>query len=239
MTQSPSSMTTAPHSGAEPALAEPVRIGPQGQPARTLLPVQLLWIARWLRHPDGPNAGKPWRFTREQIRFLAWWYAIDETGRWVYRRATLRRAKGWGKDPVGSVLAVLEAIGPCRFGGWALGGEHARDFGVDVDYTYSAGEPIVVPNPAGWSRWPPSAASRRARRCACSRAHPEGHPGALRDRGAQGDRLSPCGLSVIEAITSSPKSAEGPRSTFVIRNGSRTGWPRTTATRWPRSSTAT
>ncbi len=68
----------------------------------------------------------------------------------MYRRATLRRAKGWGKDPVGSVLAVLEAIGPCRFGGWALGGEHARDFGVDVDYTYSAGEPIVVPNPAGW-----------------------------------------------------------------------------------------
>lgn len=212
-------MITATRSQAEPARAEPVRIGPTGRPAHTLLPVQLLWIARWLRHPDGPNAGSPWRFTGEQIRFLAWWYAVAETGSWVYRRGTLRRAKGWGKDPVGAVLSVLEAVGPCRFGGWAEGGERAQDYGVDVDHTYRPGEAIAIPNPAGWVQ---IAAVSRDQVRTTMRLFPGLIPKATRERFAIEVHKEVVylrgGMSVIEAITSSPKSAEGPRSTFVIRN---------------------
>jgi hypothetical protein len=34
--------------------------------------------------------------TLEQLRFLLWWYAIDESGRFVYQSGVLQRLKGWG-----------------------------------------------------------------------------------------------------------------------------------------------
>jgi hypothetical protein len=55
-----------------------------------------MWAFETLLQPDGPEAGEPWRFTDEQYRFLLWWYAIDESGRFIYRRGVLRRLKGWG-----------------------------------------------------------------------------------------------------------------------------------------------
>src|ERR1035437_1039050 len=97
-----------------PTLADPIRVGPLGWPAQTLFTAQRPWCTRWLRQPDGPNAGAPWAFTDEQARFMSWWYAYDERGRWLYRRGTLRRMKGWGKDPLGAVICAIEAIGPCR-----------------------------------------------------------------------------------------------------------------------------
>ena len=38
----------------------------------------------------------PFTPTREQIRFILFFYAIDETGRFAYREVVLQRLKGWG-----------------------------------------------------------------------------------------------------------------------------------------------
>jgi hypothetical protein len=83
----------------------PVALGPTWQrdddgkeilPERTLGWQVLQWTAENLRQPDGPDAGSRWRYTKEQARFILWWFAIDEKGRWLYRNGMLRRVKGWG-----------------------------------------------------------------------------------------------------------------------------------------------
>lgn len=70
---------------------------PSNAPEYTLAWDILKWGEENLVQPDGETAGDPFKFTDEQIRFLAWFYAVDENGKWVYRTASLRRAKGWGK----------------------------------------------------------------------------------------------------------------------------------------------
>jgi len=74
-----------------------------------------LFAAKWLHIDDGEGGFKPFQFTNEQLRFVLWFYAIDEAGRFVYRRTLLQRLKGWGKDPIAAVLALFEAVGRCRF----------------------------------------------------------------------------------------------------------------------------
>ncbi|MFF9481403.1 hypothetical protein [Streptomyces sp. NPDC014733] len=81
------------------------------------------WAERYIVQPDGEHAGRPWSFSPEQLRFLVWLYAIDDNGRWVYRTAALRRAKGWGKTPLLAAIAIIEFIGPARFSHWAQQGE--------------------------------------------------------------------------------------------------------------------
>ena len=102
-------------------------------PERTLGWQVLAWTADYLRQPDGPDAGGPWNYTDEQMRFVLHWYAVDEHGRFVYRYGMLRRVKGWGKDPVGATICAVEFVGPCRFNGW------------DAD-----GLPVAIANPAAW-----------------------------------------------------------------------------------------
>ncbi|GHF38571.1 hypothetical protein GCM10010218_19660 [Streptomyces mashuensis] len=68
---------------------------PQRMPERTLAWEILGWAERYIVQPDGERAGSPWRFSDEQIRFLAHWFAVDENGRWVYSSGCLRRSKGW------------------------------------------------------------------------------------------------------------------------------------------------
>lgn len=53
-----------------------------------------VWIKTSLLSPDG--SGRPFSLTREQLRFILWWYAIDESGRFLYRSGILQRLKGWG-----------------------------------------------------------------------------------------------------------------------------------------------
>lgn len=62
-------------------------------PERTLGWEIAAWCAQYL---NGMEPGTPWKFTLEQLRFILWWYAIDETGRFVYRTGVLQRMKGWG-----------------------------------------------------------------------------------------------------------------------------------------------
>lgn len=87
------------------------------KPALSLAPRVLDWCQEFIRQPDGPDAGQPWRFTLEQKRFLWYLYAVDDRGRFLWSRAVLRRAKGWGKSPVMAALALAELCGPVRFDG--------------------------------------------------------------------------------------------------------------------------
>lgn len=93
---------------------------PPGLPEHSLGWEILAWVAKWLKQPNGVNAGKPFRFTKEQAKFILWLYAVEgpdsETpGKWLYNRAVYRRLKGSGKGPQGASLCLIELLGPARF----------------------------------------------------------------------------------------------------------------------------
>lgn len=179
------------------------RIGPQHFPAwnRTLAEPILQWQLEYLRQPDGPHAREPWQFTAEQLRFVCWWFAIDDEGRFTYRRAVLRRMKGWGKDPVAAALAATEFVGPCRFGGW------------DAD-----GNPVAVPHSAPWVQV--AAVSMDQTRNTMTL-----FPGMFSDLAIDEFGID-LGKTIIhsraggriESVTSSPRALEGGRPSFVIEN---------------------
>lgn len=82
----------------------------------------LAWTARYL--PSPMDQAKPLRFTDQQATTIIRWYALDPiTGRFVYRRAALEEAKGYGKSPFAAALALVEFAGPCVFDGWDASGE--------------------------------------------------------------------------------------------------------------------
>jgi hypothetical protein len=93
---------------------------PPGFPERTLGYGVIDWIEGatpafgGLRQPNGPRAGRVFRLQRDQGRFLLWWYAVDEDGRWLFNHGVRRRAKGSGKSPFAAVQALAEFCGPVR-----------------------------------------------------------------------------------------------------------------------------
>ena len=179
-----------------------VRIGPSGNPPLTLGWQILGWTADYLQQPDGPTAGEPWMFTPEQARFVLWWYAIDERGRFRYRTGVLRRLKGWGKDPLAAALCGVEMVGPCRFGGFN-----------------AAGEPFAIPHPAAWIQT--AAVSKEQTRNTMTL-----FPGMFSARAIDeftidlGKEIiyAHHGRCRIEAVTSSPRALEGGRGTFIVEN---------------------
>ena len=72
------------------------------------------WISDNLLQHNGPHAGKPFRLTEGQVRFLLHWYAVDIEGRWLYNHGVRRLAKSSGKSPIAAVLALAELLGPVR-----------------------------------------------------------------------------------------------------------------------------
>lgn len=87
---------------------------PVGWPKFTLGWEAILWAEKTLYQPNGPRAGKLFRFTRDQARFVMWWYAMDDHGRWLYHHGVRRLAKGSGKSPFAAVLSLIEFCGPVR-----------------------------------------------------------------------------------------------------------------------------
>lgn len=86
-------------------LIKPILIGPTWRkrndgtwdlPAKTLGWEVAAWCTKYLANITPGKDGKPWEFTLEQLRFLLWWYAVDGTGRFIYRNGVLQRLKGWG-----------------------------------------------------------------------------------------------------------------------------------------------
>lgn len=163
------------------------------------------WAHANLLQPDGPNAGEPWDFTPEQVRFLTHFYEIDAQGKFKYRRAVLRRLKGWGKDPFGAVICAIEFVGPCRFGGWTQG-EHGK-------------QPISVPNMAAWVQTVGVAQDQTKNTFTMfpslfSKALTAEHHIDVGKTLIYADR----GARRIEAITSAAATSEGNRPTFILQN---------------------
>lgn len=90
---------------------------PEGIPKLTLGWGVLNWCSEFLVNPDsrGGVKGDPWVFQPDQARFILWFYAVDENGDWVYRRAYRERAKGTGKSPMVAAIACAEFLGPTKF----------------------------------------------------------------------------------------------------------------------------
>lgn len=183
----------------------PVHIGPtwERKDGKFILPERTIgfdvidWAETWLLQPDGPDAGGPWQFTKEQKRFVLWWYAIDSNGRFVYRRGMLRRMKGWGKDPLSAVLCCAEMVGPCRFEG-----EKAVEHYSSNVQIAAVSQDQVKRNTMGLF---PSLFSKRAIReyeLDIGKEIIYAHQGRGR----------------IELLTTSARSAEGPRPTFILEN---------------------
>lgn len=168
-------------------------------PERTLGWQVAGWMSEYLHGPDG---AEHFKLTLEQLRFVLWWYAVDEQGEFLYRSGTLQRLKGWGKDPLAAGLCLVEFVGPCRFGGWD-----------------KKGQPIVVP-----------AKNTLVQIAAVNLTQTQNTTSMfailMTDRLVQEYGISP-GTEVIharggtchlQAVTSSPRALEGGRATFIIAN---------------------
>jgi phage terminase large subunit-like protein len=163
----------------------------------------LAWTAEYLQQPDGPEAGGPWRFTPEQMRFALWLYEVNRDGRFVWRDVVLRRMKGWGKDPFGAAICAAELCGPVRFGGWRGRGE----------------QPYGVSHPAAWIQT--AAVSKEQTRNTMTL-----FPGLFTKKAINEYHIdlgkeiiyAERGQRRIEAVTSSPRALEGGRPTFVLKN---------------------
>ena len=99
----------------------------------TLAPEIVRWAESVLIQPNGPRAGKPFQFTPRQLRFLAWWYAVDEDGNWLFQHGVRRLPKGSGKSPFAAVLCLCEFCGPVR----------VRD--IDHKRRIVVGKPVDMP----------------------------------------------------------------------------------------------
>lgn len=101
------------------------------------------WTEHFAVHGPGDVQGDDVDLDDEFAGFLIDAYALDTTGRRQYSRAVLSRAKGRAKSEIAGFVGLFEAFGPCRFCGWAKGGEtyQWRDF----TYTYEPGEPMGQP----------------------------------------------------------------------------------------------
>jgi hypothetical protein len=161
------------------------------------------WCETYLLQPDGDDAGEPFRFTPEQLRFLLWFYAVDSKGRFVYRRGTLRRAKGWGKSPFLGAIALAELAGPVRFGGW------------DAD-----GEPIAVGHPMPWIVIAGVSQTQTENTMAAIRSMADGSLFADEyglDANSVGKTriILPSGAKIVP-VTANAATQEGARPTFAI-----------------------
>jgi len=74
--------------------------------------------SKYLRQPNGPDAGQRFDFTSSQILFLLHWYGLDESGEWLYRRGVRRLPKGSGKSPFAALLALVELCANVRLDRW-------------------------------------------------------------------------------------------------------------------------
>ena len=73
------------------------------------------WIEAFCRHGPGDVMGQQVELTREEKRFLAWAYEVDENGKRVVRRSLVGLPKGSRKTGFLAWVAIAEMAGPVRF----------------------------------------------------------------------------------------------------------------------------
>lgn len=106
----------------------------------------LAWLEYFTVHGPGDVQGEKVAHGDEYSGFIADCYALDQDGRRLYDSAFLSRPKGCDKSGLAARLVLVEALAPCRFGGWASGGEVYRDlWGLGFEYVYEPGEPMGRP----------------------------------------------------------------------------------------------
>lgn len=116
---------------------------------RSLGWLAVAWMEYLVVHGPGDVQGQPVRHGDEFTGFIVDCYALgdaaENTGR-LYDSAFLSRPKGSDKSGLGARFVLFEALGPCRFAGWAVGGEVYEDpWGLGFRYVYEAGEPMGRP----------------------------------------------------------------------------------------------
>lgn len=176
---------------------------PEGVPKLTLGWEVIHHASKYLRQPNGPNAGQRFKFTDTQVRFILWWYSLDESGKWLFHRAVRRLAKGSGKSPFAALLAIAELCFPVRL----------KDFDPKV-LGGCVGKPVSMP---------------LVQIAATAEAQTENTMRMVRAFARKGSRLQvEYGLDPgktqilapnegkLEVITSSYQSAEGAEVTCVI-----------------------
>lgn len=176
---------------------------PAGVPDLTLGWGAAKWASKYLRHPNGPRVGERWEFINSQLRFLLWFYAIDESGQWLFNHAVRRLAKGSGKSPFAGVMALIEFCGPVRldyFDPDVLGG----CVGKPVDM------PLVQIAATAESQ---TANTMRMVRAMCQRGSRLQVEYQI-DVGKTQFYKQPEGT--LEVITSSASAAEGAEATFIV-----------------------
>ncbi|MFC3504455.1 terminase [Micromonospora krabiensis] len=156
------------------------------------------WCTKYLNGLDGGH----WTFTPEQLRWILWWYAVDQDGEFVYRTGVFQRLKGHGKDPLAAVMCLIEFVGPSRF-----------------SHFDAEGVPVGKANRRSWVQI--AAVSRDQTKNTMTL-----FPSLMSDlliqtygikAGAEIIRAHR-GRCRIEAVTSNYRSLEGGRSSFVIMN---------------------
>ncbi|MET7752319.1 MULTISPECIES: hypothetical protein [Actinomycetes] len=168
-------------------------------------PALIDW-AEWRTDEPGLTdyqTGEPWVFTPGQKRFLILYYAYDENGRWRYRSAVKRGAKGTGKDPFGGALCNLELVGPSRLfqgdePGTFVGGRHMLPLVQIASNSEAQSKDVLRVANAMW--------------CAEARDYYGLDCGETRTLLKDGGRL--------EVLTASEKSSEGDPATFILLNES-------------------
>lgn len=171
------------------------------------------WVLKNLLADELDENDKPLPIdlTDEQKRFILWMYAIDETGRFLYRQVILQRLKGHGKDPLAVVIASIEFVGPCRFAGWAARG--MPEVGLLL------GDPVAKPHARSWIQV--AAVSLEQTQNTMKLFHGNFTDACIAEHGIDLGKekiYAYGGKKVIQAVTSSPRSLEGNRPTLVILN---------------------
>lgn len=189
---------------------KPWIIGPtwtRGEDGKFILPEYSLgwgvinWLYEYVLTPGGPDAGKPFMPTLEQARLIVWWYAVDENGRWLYRSGTLRRLKGWGKDPLAGALSLVELCGP-----------------VEFSHFDENGQPVGKPKYDPWVQI--AAVSQDQTRNTFTLFSSLVSPKLKEEYGIDIHKtiVYDSRGKMIEGVTSSPLALEGKRPTFIIQN---------------------
>lgn len=190
---------------------EPIKIGPtwmRNDDGSWCLPEKTLgWeIAGWCAEnlnslDDDAPEGAGFQFTLEQLRFVLWWYAVDERGEFVYRSGVLQRMKGWGKDPLLAVLCIVEFVGPCRFSHWD-----------------ENGQPVAKQAPRALVQVAAVSADQ-------TKNTMDLIPALMTDKLISTYGINPAieliradGGRVLQGVTSNYRALEGKRSTFVVLN---------------------
>lgn len=101
------------------------------------------WIETFCVVGSEPAYDMPVVESPEYALFYVDCYALDARGRRRFNHAFLSRPKGCDKSGKAGRLALFDALGPCRFAGWAEGGETYTFLGET--YVYSPGEPMGRP----------------------------------------------------------------------------------------------